>query len=585
MPSTTALLTALTGLNANARTIDVVGSNIANVNTTAYKSSRLQFANMFSRNVSLGTAPGDTTGGTNPYQIGLGVKDVGTQRDMGSGTPSATGDSRDLAVDGKGFFIVNANGRDLYTRAGAFRQNSKNDLITPNGEKLRGFGVDAAYNIVPGALVDINIPIGTTTIAEQTTTVGMSGNLNANGLLPTAGSQTLLKATPTLGFVASASAAPAPTPPNRVEATTRLIDIEDPLLVGSGTSLFTAGQRLQVRGAERGNKTIPTQDLAITATTTIADFNSFLSDVLGINTTAGNNPDGKTPGASVNPVTGELQIVGNVGSVNNIDIEQTDIRLLDSAGTVVRYPFSSQTLATADGESVRTTLIVFDSLGTPVGVDVSMSIQSKSNTGTTWRYTVESPDDSDLSPLLTSGTVSFDNNGKPVSSLPVPVTIDRAATGSSTPLSFNLFFSLNENQVTSLTDDRSQIAATFRDGSPIGSLSSFSVGSDGTISGSFTNGLNRRLGQVALATFANAEGLQDLGNNLYATAANSGSALVTAPGSLGAGNVVGGALESSNVDLGSEFIKLIQSSTGYSANSRVIRTTEELMQQLLVLGR
>jgi flagellar hook protein FlgE len=111
------------------------------------------------------------------------------------------------------------------------------------------------------------------------------------------------------------------------------------------------------------------------------------------------------------------------------------------------------------------------------------------------------------------------------------------------------------------------------------------VDNDGTIVGVFSNGLTRTLGRVAMATFTNTEGLVDLGNNLFNVGANSGQAVVTEAGSFGAGQIVQGSLELSNVDIGDEFIKLILSSTGYSANARVIRTADELMQQLLVLGR
>ncbi len=90
---------------------------------------------------------------------------------------------------------------------------------------------------------------------------------------------------------------------------------------------------------------------------------------------------------------------------------------------------------------------------------------------------------------------------------------------------------------------------------------------------------------MVLAKFTNNEGLSSIGDNLFIPTANSGNAVVITPGTLGAGQIVGGALEASNVDLGEEFIKLIMSSTGYSAASRVIRTADELMQQLLVLGR
>jgi len=125
----------------------------------------------------------------------------------------------------------------------------------------------------------------------------------------------------------------------------------------------------------------------------------------------------------------------------------------------------------------------------------------------------------------------------------------------------------------------------FQDGSPLGVLSSFSVGENGTITGGFTNGLTRTIGQLAIANFTNPEGLVDSGNNLFAVGPNSGTALITEPLEFGTGRIIGGALELSNVDLSQEFINMILTSTGYSAASRVVTTTNELMNQLLVLGR
>src|SRR2546426_10858221 len=130
MASTTALFTGLSGLAANARRLDVIGNNIANVNTTAFKSNRMTFAPTFSRNFSLGTAPSATNGGTNPGQIGLGVSIAGTQRNFSNGAISATGVATDVAIEGDGFFIVDSGGEQLYTRAGAFTRNQQNDLVT-----------------------------------------------------------------------------------------------------------------------------------------------------------------------------------------------------------------------------------------------------------------------------------------------------------------------------------------------------------------------------------------------------------------------------------------------------------------------
>ena len=136
-----------------------------------------------------------------------------------------------------------------------------------------------------------------------------------------------------------------------------------------------------------------------------------------------------------------------------------------------------------------------------------------------------------------------------------------------------------------MTDITSQISALSQDGSGIGTLEDFSISTDGTISGVFSNGLLRNIGQVVLATFANPRGLLDLGGNLFNLSSNSGNATIALPGSGRAGRIVGGALELSNVDLSEEFINLITASTGFSANARVLSTSDRLIQELLATAR
>jgi flagellar hook protein FlgE len=585
MASTTALFTGLSGLNANARNIDVIGNNISNSNTYGFKSNRLMFSSMFSRTFSIGTPPGDTTGGTNPGQIGLGVGIGGTQRNFSGGALSTTGDSRDLAIEGNGFFIVERGGTPYYTRVGAFRQNALGDLTTITGERLMGFNVDDQFNVRTGQLEALNIPVGTLTIAEATRNVRFSGNLDADGPLPTRGSIITLMATTTAGFAARTSASPAPTAPNLLETTTRLVDIDNAALAGADDVLFTAGQFIEIRAAQKGTKSIPDARLEITSTTTVADLMTFLSQAMGLNTTVGANPDGNTAGLTLNPLTGIIQVVGNTGAANDLTIDASDIRLLSASGNPVGSPFTPAKTASADGESVRTTFIAYDSLGAPIEVDITMVLDATTSTGTQWRYYVESGDDTDLQLQVGTGLLNFDTSGRLIDPLPVPVNIDRANTGAVTPLSFSIAFDGTQDRVTALASSKSQIAATFNDGSPIGTLQSYAVANDGTITGSFSNGLTRTVGQVAVGTFSNPEGLVDIGNNLFTVGPNSGIAVSTTPTVLGAGRIVGGALELSNVDLGSEFISLILASTGYSASTRVIQTTDQLMQQLLALGR
>jgi flagellar hook protein FlgE len=583
MASTTALFTGMSGLNAHSRNIEVIGNNVANVNTTAFKSSRLLFTSMFSRTISAGTPPGDVSGGTNPYQVGLGVSTAGTQRNMSAGTLTPTGDQRDLSIDGRGWFVVDRAGEQLYTRAGAFRSNALGELTTVTGERLMGYSVDASGNIAPGVLAPITIPIGQMTIAEATTHVRFSGNLDADGPLPGQGSRITLGATASAGMRALPGATPAPTLPNVLEASTRLVDVEDP--ANAGSALFAAGQTLELRSAEKGSRTIPPATLAIAPTTTVQDLMDFLGDALGIESSVGTNPDGFTPGVTLDPTTGILTIVGNTGAVNDIAIDASDLRLLDSNNALVRYPLVPTSVATADGESVRTTFVVFDSLGAPVEVDLTMVLDSRSSSGTVWRYYIESADDAGLSSQVATGTFAFDTNGQAVSTAPIVATIDRSGSGSGSPLVFDLELAGDFGGITALADRRSQIAATFRDGAPVGTLTAFAIGSDGVVAGIFTNDLVRPMGQVVLATFANDEGLLDFGDGMFKSGTNSGTPIIGEPGTQGAGQIVAGALEQSNVDLGEEFIKLVLSSTGYSASARVIRTVDELMQQLLVLGR
>lgn len=585
MATTTAFYTGLTGLAANSRTIEVVGNNIANANTTAFKSSRVSFSNLFGRTLSIGTPPGDTTGGTNPSQIGYGVQVAGTQRQMSGGAISPTGDGRDLAIDGNGFFMVEKGGQVGYTRAGGFRQNSAGDLSTVTGERLLGYAVDADYNVQRGSLTGISIPLGELTIAEATTLTRFSGNLNAGGLAATRGSEVTLGSSATAGFGLIGGATVPTTGGNALEASSLLVEIEDPAAPGSGSSIFSTGQFIELSGAQRGGTTLPTSEFAIGATSTVQDLLDFLTRALGIHDTGGPNPDGQTPGVSVDPVTGVFTVVGNTGASNAVQLDASDLRLLDAGGALVSTPFVPTTVQEADGESVRTAFIVYDSLGAPVQVEMSMVLESKGDLGTGWRYYVDSRDNSGADVRVATGVVQFDNEGRLLTTTPIGVTVDRSGTGAAPNLSFEIDLQDDSGEVTALADNTSAIAAVYRDGSPIGTLADFGIGSDGTVTGVFTNGLTRTLGQVALATFRNAEGLVDLGNNVYTVGANSGPAVEAVPGELGAGGIVSGALELSNVDLGQEFITMITASTGYSASSRVVRTADDLIQQLLLIGR
>ncbi len=160
------------------------------------------------------------------------------------------------------------------------------------------------------------------------------------------------------------------------------------------------------------------------------------------------------------------------------------------------------------------------------------------------------------------------------------MTIYRQLTGASSPLEFNL----DVSGISALSVDRSSLAVVSQDGTPPGTLVDYNVGPNGVIQGVFDNGASRTLGQVVLARFSNNSGLVSLDNNLYRQGPNSGLPFITAPGN-GVGTLLNGALELSNTDVATSFVSLLTASTAFSANSRVIATTQELFQTLLSLPR
>jgi len=597
MASTTALFTGLSGLAVNARRLDVIGNNIANINTVAFKSNRLLLAPSFSRNFSLGSAPSAQTGGTNPGQIGLGAVTAGTQRNFNDGSISATGVATDVAIEGDGFFIVDFSGEQLYTRAGAFQLNSNNDLVTVSGAMVQGFGVDPQFNIITGTLQDINIPLGTLTLAEASRNVNFNGNLNSSGVVATSGSILESRAF----FVDGAL-----TPGMEMDGTEDLTVLGNDLYIddGSGGSfLAIEGGRqatLTITAVEKGGKDLGTHTFGfMTAAQAVANgvtnfgsnmnsFLAFMDQVFGLDATviSGQNLGGGiTIGTGAD--AGKVMTIGNEGTVQDLDIDTGDIQVIyaDPMGVGINQPFVMTKIAAANGESVRTSFVVFDSLGTPLTVDLSFVLQATTpGAGSTWEFIAESSDTDAVDRVIGLGVVNFDANGRFVSATNQQFSLSRN-NGAVSPLTVNMNFDTGTDAISALSSEASILAAVFQDGSSIGTLSQFSIGDDGVISGSFTNGLTRDIGQIAMAKFSNNAGLVDAGNNLFQVGPNSGTALITAPLQFGTGRLIGAALELSNVDLSQEFINMILTSTGYTASSRVITVTDELINELLLLVR
>ncbi len=581
MASTSTLLAGLSGLNVNARRLEVIGNNIANVNVAGFKSSRLNLFNSFSRNLSLGSTPTADSGGTNPGQVGLGATVAGTQRNMTNAPVVPTGVPTDVGIEGNGFFVVRGGGDTTYTRAGNFQLNATNQLVTQDGKRVQGYGIDENFNIVTGRLTDVEIPLGAKTIAEATKNVRLAGNLRADGTVATAGTQVLFNALTTGGAPATlATALTALDPPASILPT----------------------DTLTLTGATRGSKTVPDATFTV-GTATLGDYLTFVMDAMGIVPDGGYNPTtdpGPEPGGFTIDAAGAVTLTGNFGTVNEIGLRDSNFVLKSAAGATKASPFAVASTTPANGESVRTGFVVYDSLGTALNVDLTMVLARTDSTGTYWRAFMHSADDTDAALHMESGDratpgafstevalMKFDNFGKLSNGPKITVELDRENIGAADPLQFDLAFDSGADRVTAFanTGGSSQIAAKFQDGSPIGTLTTFSIGDNGIITGGFSNGLTRPVGQLALSSFTNPEGLIDIGNGQYRSGPNSGDAVLTTPTEFGTGRLIGGALEQSNVDLSKEFIEMIQSSTGYAASSRVISTADQLLQQLIATAR
>ncbi len=566
MSLTSAMLTGYTGIQGNSVGVDVVGDNLANLNTTAFKGQRTLFETLLYRTISEGEGPSATSGGTLPRQTGTGMTVSAIQRNFRQGGFESTGFASDLAVEGDGYFILEeSDGRQVFTRDGAFHLDASQTLVSNNGQAVQGFGVDEAGAIVPGTLQSLVIPLGTASLAIPTSQVIMDGRLDPATTIAAAGA--VVASQP---LITAQGGAPA----TEATALTDLVNTQ-------GFPLFSTGDELAINGSKGGIAITESTFVVGTTGSTVGDLASHLEAVLGINTDpATGGAPGVTVSAGPNPPAGTLVVTSNAGEINAVQLDESSIT---NRTGLITAPFDFTATRAAVGGGVTTSFGVYDSLGNPIDVRLRAVLESKSPTGTTWRFFAESTGDSDLSPVLGTGTITFDPNGQFVGAAGTDLSIDRAGAGSASPLTFTMDLS-GLNGLASAGGNSELIMAS-QDGAPAGILTNYSIDRDGIITGVYSNQQEEVFGQIALATFTNDEGLVAESENIFLPGVNSGDPAIVAPRTGTAGAVLAGALEQSNVEIAREFIGLITYSTGISAASRVVRTADDLLRELLLLAR
>jgi len=562
MGLTSALNTSLNGLALNETSIDVLGNNIANAGTNGFKTSSVRFATQLSRTLSVGSRPSDISGGTNPRQIGLGANVAVISRDFTQGSISNSSSASDLAIQGDGFFVLEGPNGRVYTRNGNFSRNSSANLVNDQGMLVQGYTIDDEFNLITTQLSNLNIPIGDLNVAQRTTEIQLAGALLPTGDLSTQGSIIVSEV-----LTDTSTSAPA-------TAASLLVDLEN----SSGDPLFTAGQTLTFQ-PRKGGRTLEPITLDVTATSTIADLLQYIDDTLAIQS-GGTIPNDETTGGQpgVTISGGQITIVGNSGTVNDLNITIGDML---SDGNVVSIAFTKT--ATANGHSTGTDLVVYDSLGQPVNVRITAALESRQDSKTIYRWYVESFQDSRSDVAIATGQLVFDSQGKVSSGGSVTFSLERADTAAVSPMQITMDLS----QISGISTEAagSRLNLNSQNGTAPGTLQSFVIDETGIINGVFDNGIIRTLGQIVLARFANPDGLIEDGSTTYKEGVSSGAPQLTTPSTFGVGSIRAGAIELSNTDIGKSLVDLIVASTNYRGNARVISSVQQLVDELLLLGR
>ncbi|MAT57531.1 MAG: flagellar biosynthesis protein FlgE [Ignavibacteriae bacterium] len=540
------LFAGVSGLRNHQSMMDVIGNNIANVNTIGYKGSRVTFSDTFNQFVRFGNNPTDLSGGTNTFQIGLGMKLNSVDRNWNQGTFERTGIVTDLALQGSGLFILENNGERFYSRAGSFVFDADGKLVNPqNGAIVQGKVATSEGVIPPGNnLEDISIDTNLRLPAVATTNATWGGNLDSTASI-----------TRSEEYVQSGNINSAIAVGDSVTDSNTIYDSNGNEYTLSVTYTKTAADEYDM-----------TYELTDADGNVVADNGATALAVVFDNTTGDVATVNGAAAAAINIVEPTLGI--------DFNFDMTEITQTSNSTTV-----SSTVDDNRDATIVTGTVSIFDSLGNSHTLTVKFTKTSSNN----WNWTADIPNSSGTL-SQNSGTISFNSDGSVDSISPNPPVVTFAPTGGAQAENITLNFGSGFDGITQTSAD-SVLSALSQNGSAAASLSNLSIDQYGYIVGVFSNGQSKQLAQIMMATFPNLNGLTSVGENMYTVSANSGNPLIGEPGESTGTTIQSGALEQSNVDLSEEFTRMIVSQRGFQANARVVTTSDNLLQEITNLVR
>jgi flagellar hook protein FlgE len=499
----------LTGLTSDSTALNTIANNLANMNTTAYKSQSVNFSDLFYQQIG-------STGSGDPIQTGSGVQVARIATDFSTGSPNSTGVDTDVALQGPGFFVVGSGDNQYLTRAGNFSTDSSGNLITASGLNVMGYpAVNGVVN-TSASLAAVNIPMTGVEPPRATTNFSMNATLD------------------------SASAIGA--------TTSGQVKVYDSL----GSS-YEATVTYTKTGLNAWNYSISLPDTLIANSSTAAGVSTI------------NYNFGASGGAlaTVNPGT-NLTITGPTAGVTGT-----------ITAPVVAAGESVNTYAADLQNAVNAAGIVGVTVTANAAGQLSISGANVSTSGSVIQDSVASAN--------ATGALAFDANGNLVSPASNVSGISFAGLSDGAAamnMRWNLFDAGGKATISQI-DQTSAVASTTQNGYASGEYSGFSIGSDGTVTASFSNGQKLNVGQLALANVVNLQGLKDLGNGNFATTPASGTATIGTSGTAGLGTMVGGAIEASNVNISAEFSNLIIAQRAFEANSKAITTFDAVTQETI----
>lgn len=583
------LYSGVSGLKTHQTKMDVIGNNIANVNTTAFKSNSIVFSELMSQTTQKASGPNATTGtgGTNARQIGLGVKSGAINTNIsGQGSAQSTGNPFDIMITGDNFFIVNNGIENYFTRDGSFYVDGAGNLaMTSTGYNVMGWGVDEETQSIKQdtvAALRIMSAANMTYDAEATSRAYVSGIIDKNDTNVTSanGKSINLNLYDAMGYSYTARLI------FKQSTATNEYSLEFDRLIDS------VGNEIDISGVVFGSNGL------IQERPTTVSFNNagYTWDKA---TKSLMSQDGTTKYASF---TTDPSMFNDDGSLKDMD---TEITIQDGSGLTMTVGEMMDNIAKAYGyegstEEFLNLYITDENTGDPVSIE-QMMYNLAMGTGTNEFPMYDNTDSAggaattfDVAGRYFDGTtVTYSkDNGKFVgiggSTTQSTVTLGLSALGgnfSDIVIDFSTSSMVDNKGASTIGADKGDLDG-LGTGRRSGDMIGVSIQQNGMIYASYDNGMTKLLGQIATAAFANASGLEKQGDNLYSATLNSGEfdgtgVDVTANG----GYMSTGQLEMSNVDLSSEFTEMITTQRGFQANSRIITVSDTMLEELTNLKR